>query len=224
MLNLLKNHCRGKEALPPLPLMIRLFSKRKATPAEPDHAWKVLSITNDWIRHADAKCGVTLAFVGVTGTTLFNLVKDEKAWSLLLNIAVFAGITSLVTAVVFAGLALFPRTATKENRQKFWKRRTGKASGTSSPASVKSAQQDQINLLFFGHVAAHYRDDGPSYQEVLGLITKDRERLTTQIASQIHENSHVAVLKFKYVNRAIMAELAAIVSLVFALALVITGA
>lgn len=203
-------------------IVIRLFGKTEAPLAEPDHAWKVLSITNDWIRHADAKCGVTLAFVGVTGTTLFNLVKGEEAWSPLLNIAVIAGIASLLAAVISAGFALFPRTATRENRQRFWKRRKGKGTDATAQATGKSAPEDQINLLFFGHVAAHYRDDGPSYHEVLTLITKDRERLTNQIAAQIHENSHVAVLKFKYVNRAIRAELAAIACLVIALALVIT--
>lgn len=204
--------------------MFGLFSEGKAATAEPDHAWKVLSITNEWIRHADAKCGVTLAFVGVTGTMLFNLVKDETAWSLTLNTAVFAGIAALVAAVMSAGLALFPRTVTRENRQKFWSRRTGKNGIGSLPSSAGSAQQHQINLLFFGHIASHYKDDGPSYHEVLTLITKDKERLTNQIAAQIHENSHVAVLKFKYVNRAIKAELAAIACLVFAVALVITGA
>lgn len=204
--------------------MIGLFSRGKEAVAEPDHAWKVLSITNDWIRHADAKCGVTLAFVGVTGTTLFNLVKDETAWSPLLNTAVIAGIAALMAAVVSAGLALFPRTATRENRKKFWSRREGETSISSSPTSEKSAQQDQINLLFFGHIVSHYKDDGPSYHEVLTLITKDKERLTNQIAAQIHENSHVAVLKFKYVNRAIKAEFAAVACLIFAVTLVITGA
>lgn len=179
-----------------------LFRRGADPSAEPDHAWKVLSTTNEWIRHADAKTGVTLAFVGVTGTTLFNLARSEEQWSFLFNIAVFACLGTLVTAIVCGGFALFPRTKTRKE-------------GTA---------EDQINLLFFGHVTAHYKNDGPSYQEVLRLITTDKDRLTNQIASQIHENSHVAVLKFKYVNRAIQAELAALTCLLAAVVLVITGA
>lgn len=38
----------------------------------PDHAWKALSVTNEWVRHADAKTGITLAFVAATATALFS--------------------------------------------------------------------------------------------------------------------------------------------------------
>lgn len=41
-------------------------SPDKATPEpaidpEPDHAWKALSLVNDWIKHAEGKAGITLA-------------------------------------------------------------------------------------------------------------------------------------------------------------------
>lgn len=200
-----------------------LFRRGADPSAEPDHAWKVLSTTNEWIRHADAKTGVTLAFVGVTGTTLFNLARSEEQWSFLFNIAVLACLGTLVTAIVCAGFALFPRTKTREEREKFRKMRSGKKAAREPISTGEGAAEDQINLLFFGHVTAHYKNDGPSYQEVLRLITTDKDRLTNQIASQIHENSHVAVLKFKYVNRAIQAELAALACLLAAVVLVITG-
>ncbi|MPY12269.1 Pycsar system effector family protein [Arthrobacter bussei] len=190
--------------------------------AEPDHAWKVLATTNEWIRHADAKTGVTLAFVGVTGTTLFNLVKDEMEWSPLLNILVFADLLALVLAITFAYFALSPRTKTRAERRKWVQRRKGQPQSDATTAG-KAAQQDQINLLFFGHIATHYKDQGPSYHEVLTLITKDRERLTGQIAAQIHENSHVATNKFKYVDRAIKAELAAVAVLIGIVISVIVG-
>lgn len=163
-------------------------------PTQPEHAWKVLSTTNEWIRHADAKTGVALAFVGVTGTLLFNVARTNQGeWSLVLNIVVLAGIAALVVAVGFAAGALFPRTRTRKER------------------NLKvEASSDQVNLLFFGHVATHYKDDGPTYQQVLSLLTKDQDRLTDQIAAQVHENSHVAVIKFKRVNRAIILELIAV--------------
>lgn len=190
--------------------------------AEPDHAWKVLATTNEWIRHADAKAGVTLAFVGVTGTTLLNLVKDEGAWSLFLNILVFADLLALLSAVSFAYFALSPRTKTRDEQRKWLQRKKGQRQSGATTAE-KAAQQDQINLLFFGHIATHYKDQGPSYHEVLTLITKDRERLTGQIAAQIHENSHVATNKFKNVDRAIKAELAAVTVLIGIVILVIAS-
>lgn len=158
---------------------------------EPDHAWKALSITNEWIRHADTKTGVTLAFVGATTTILFQLIKDEDNWTCLLATAVTVCSTALLASVIFAWLALFPRVK-------------------GQPHSGNDADEDAVNLLFFGHISRHFSKDRPTYQQVLSTLTTDPTRLTKHVAAQIHENSHIATTKFKYVNRAIMAELAAV--------------
>lgn len=39
----------------------------------PDHAWKALSVKNEWVRHANAKTRMTLAFVAATAAALFNV-------------------------------------------------------------------------------------------------------------------------------------------------------
>jgi hypothetical protein len=180
--------------------VIRWLNRRERGPGtggessslpQPDQAWKALSITNEWIRHADTKTGVTLAFVGATSTVLFNLVKDEQSWTCALVVAVVLCAAALVTAAAFACSALFPRT----------KRRARK--GT-------PADEEAVNLLFFGDIVGHYTKDLPSYTQVLSLLTGDPARLTRQIAGQIHENAHIATAKFKHVNRAIMAEAAAV--------------
>lgn len=162
-----------------------------AVPPQPDHAWKVLSITNEWVRHADTKTGVTLAFVGATTTVLFNLVKNEDHWTCMLVVAVALCVATLFVSVVCAWLALFPRVK-------------GRPSGGDEP------DEDAVNLLFFGHVSSHYSKDRPTYLQVLSTLTTDPARLTRQVAAQIHENSHIATTKFKYVNRAIMAEMVAV--------------
>lgn len=174
-----------------------------ATP-QPDQAWKVLSITNEWIRHADTKMGVTLAFVGVTTTVLFNLVRDEVRWTCLLTAAVTLCAAALLTSAAFAWFALFPRVKGR-------------------PADGDEPDEDAVNLLFFGHVSNHYSNDRPTYQQVLLLLTSDPDRLTRQVAAQIHENSHIATTKFKYVNRAIMAELFAVSVAVFVAVAVTAG-
>lgn len=158
---------------------------------QPEHAWKALSITNEWIRHADTKIGVTLAFIGATTTVLFNLVKDENSWTCLLVAAVGLCVAALLSAVVFAWLALFPRVK-------------GRSPSGDEP------DEDAVNLLFFGHVSSHYAKDRPTYLQVLSLLTSDPARLTRQVAAQIHGNSHIATTKFKYVNRSIIAELIAV--------------
>lgn len=58
---------------------------------------------------------------------------------------------------------------------------------------------------------------------MLTLITKDRERLTNQIAARIHENSNIATGKFKFLNWAIRAELVAVAVLVCTVDLVVVG-
>lgn len=176
------------------------FKKRpEDSPApqpQPDHAWKALSITNEWIRHADTKTGVTLAFIAATITVLFNLVKNEDHWTCLLVASVAICAVALLLSVIFAWLALFPRIKVR----------------SSTP---DEPDEDAVNLLFFGHVAGHYSKDRPTYLQVLSTLTTDPARLTRQIAGQIHENSHIATTKFKYVNRSIMAEVAAVGVAVF---------
>lgn len=98
---------------------------------------------------------------------------------------------ALVTAAAFACAALFPRT----------KRRARQGTPT---------DEEAVNLLFFGDIVGHYTKDLPSYTQVLSLLTGDPARLTQQIAGQIHENAHIATAKFKHVNRAILAEVAAV--------------
>ncbi|WP_024366828.1 Pycsar system effector family protein [Arthrobacter sp. TB 26] len=158
---------------------------------QPDQAWKALSVTNEWIRHADTKTGVTLAFVGATVAALFNIVKDEDKWTCALTLAVGLCAFALVSSAGFACAALFPRTRGRL-------------------PNGEEADEDAVNLLFFGDIAGHYTKDRPTYLQVLSLLTSDPTRLTRQVAAQIHENAHIATTKFKYVNRAIIAELAAV--------------
>ena len=163
---------------------------------QPEHAWKVLSITNEWIRHADAKTGVTLAFAGATATMLFNLlnrqgtVRTPGLW-----IASLIGVAAIMCTTVSAGLALIPRVKP---------RKVGGEEGGSATGS-----QEVMNLLFFGDVQRVYADDRPTYREVLGTLTTDPERLTGQVADQIHANAHIATQKFRWADRAIRFELVA---------------
>jgi hypothetical protein len=153
-------------------------------PPGPDQAWKLLAITNEWVRHADTKTGVTLAFGGATAAMLLNLVKDHT-WTWKLSASASLASVALILTAFFATLALFPRVKARRDR---------------------SADEEAVNLLFFGDISRHYGKDRPSYRDVLSVLTADSTRLTGQIADQVHANARIATLKFRWVNLAIALE------------------
>lgn len=146
--------------------------------------------------HADAKTGVALAFAGATATMLFNLInRQQVVWTHALRVASVIGVAAIVGTTLCAGFALIPRVKPK------------KVTGT-KPEGAAGAEE-AMNLLFFGDVHRAYADDRPTYREVLGTLTSDPERLTGQVADQIHTNANIATQKFMWADRAIRFELVA---------------
>src|SRR3954451_11037609 len=74
----------------------------------PDHAWKALGLIIDWIKHAEAKAGATMAAAGVTGGVLYNLVKSVNVIGLWLAIASVLCAVAVLAAGASAALALVP--------------------------------------------------------------------------------------------------------------------
>lgn len=177
---------------------------------QPDHAWKALTVTNDWVRHADTKTGVTMAFVGVTAAALFNLVGERESWTCALSVATWVSFLAIAGSLLSAGLALVPRVKRKDRKEK-----------TTGTGQVTA--DDAVNLLFFGDVARSYGDDLPSYREVLGVLTSDPVRLTGQVADQIHANAHIAAVKFRWANWAVVYGLVAAVAVGVVALLTTTG-
>ncbi|GGU29110.1 Pycsar system effector family protein [Lentzea flava] len=163
---------------------------------EPDQAWKALGLVNDWIKHAEAKVGATLAASAVAATMLYNLVKDQKSPGLWLSIAAVACAVAVVAAWFSATMALIPRLSIVG-------RRKAKKAHLASLSAVDELPEDPMNLLFFANIARAYKDDGPSYIEVLRSLTADPEQLTRHIAHQVHANATVAHRKFAWTDRAI---------------------
>ena len=170
--------------------------------SDPDQAWMVLKLVNQWVQYADAKIAVTFTFAGVTAGSLYNLVKGHSApltWAM--AVAAVVCVVAIIACGVCAGIALFPRI-------------NGKHVG---------APGDPSNPLFFGHIAKHYNSDRPGYTEVLATLTKNKNAMTDFIAEQVHGNSLVAAAKLKWVNRAIRCALVAVAALA-ALVLIIATA
>jgi len=153
--------------------------------ANPDHAWKALSLVNEWIRHADAKAGVTLAFTGVLATMLFNLVKDFKSRTPCFDFVVILACALIVITGALCAWTLTPR----------WKDTDG--------------SKDAINRLFYGSISKNFKGDRPRYVDVLHTLTADPNELTRDLADQVHANAKVASSKMRWSKWAIRSAVAA---------------
>lgn len=149
----------------------------------PDHAWKQLSMVNDWIRHSDAKAAATLAASGVMATVTFNLISRLDSRSCCTEAAVVVSVGLLIASVLFCGLTLAPRTRDKNGR-----------SGPPSP-------------IYFGSVAANFTRD--SYRGELRTLAADPARLVDTLADQVHVNSGIATKKALWAGWAIRSALTA---------------
>lgn len=151
----------------------------------PDHAWKLLGLVNEWIRHSDAKAGVTLAFTGVLGAMAFNLAKDFEQRSFLFDSVVVLASVLIVLTAALCGWTLTPRV------------------------NDKDVDPEAINRLFFASISLHFKGDRPRYSEVLSTLTADPHELVKDLADQIHANAKIATVKAKYAKWAIRSALAA---------------
>ncbi len=172
----------------------------------PDHAWKTLSLVNEWVKHGETKSAATLAAAGVGAGVLYNLVKNQSDPSVWLSIT--AGLSGLL--LVLSGLAalgaLTPRlhlpTSGWVNRLNE-KRRSRNATGDQPPAPATSTADDPANPLFFEHIARDYPRDVHTYPKVLAALAANDAALTEHIARQVHANSLIAHRKFTFANRAV---------------------
>lgn len=150
---------------------------------DPDHAWKALGLVNEWIRHGDAKIGVTLAGTGAAGVVLFNLVEDQANASALFSLLSGGCAVALFLAAIFAVSGLVPQV---------------KVGGKKEPEAV-------TNLLFYRHIADGWSGKKERFVHALGSLTIDKQDLTKHIAEQVHANAGVARRKYVWSDRAIKA-------------------
>lgn len=155
------------------------------TKPNPDHAWKTLALMNEWIRHSDAKAGVTLAFTGVMATTTFNLAKDFNPRTAAFDSLVVTACLLLLLTGALCGWTLTPRVKDKD------------------------ADRDVINRLFFASIDRNFRGKRQEYSEVLHMLTSDPVELTKDLADQIHVNARIATVKATVAKWAIRCALAA---------------
>jgi hypothetical protein len=168
--------------------MFRFFNSRDSpevtSAPNPDHAWKTLALVNEWIRHADAKAGVTLAFTAALATMVFNLSKDFHQRTTIFDFLVAFASVLLVLTAALCGWTLTPRV------------------------NDRDADPESINRLYFGSITQHFRGKRPQYSEVLSTLTADPSELIQDLAAQIHANAKIATIKARSAKWAIRSALA----------------
>ncbi|WP_344811538.1 Pycsar system effector family protein [Microlunatus aurantiacus] len=153
--------------------------------ADPDQAWRVLGLVNDWLKHAESKAAGALAAAGVVGGVLFALVGDQN------DMGWFTAVMSIVCAVavvatgVCAGLSLWPRI---------------------------NADDPPTSPLYFDHIARQH-PDATTYRETLKLFAANNEQIIQELASQVWANAHVSRKKYLWAGWATVALIAALGSL-----------
>jgi hypothetical protein len=157
---------------------------------DPEHAWKALSLVNDWVKHAETKLGVVLAATGVSGGVLFNLVKDRNHTSYAFRIAAVVCCTAVLVAGICAVIGLYPVVRLRDR-----------------------TTEETANPLFFHDIARAYKGDAPSFGSVLHTLTTNPVDLVRHLSQQIHANATVAQRKYRWANRAIRALLLDLVAL-----------
>ena len=160
----------------------------EAIAGNPDQAWKMLGLINDWIKHAETKAAGTIATSGVAAGVLYNLLKGVTNPGK--SIEVPAAICAVFIAV--AGLS-----AAWALRPRLWSR------------------EEPTSSLYFDHIARrHRRRSGVAeYDKTVRALSAEDAALVGEIAGQIWANAHVARAKYRWASIGLTAVLFALVAL-----------
>mgnify|MGYP000930116171 CR=1 FL=1 len=165
----------------------------------PDQAWRMLGLVNDWIKHAETKAAGTVAASGISAGVLYNLMKGVSDPSRCIEVpAVICGMF-ITIAGLSAAWALRPR---------LW------------------AREDPTSNLYFNHIARRYRRKSgvAEYDKTVRALSTEDAALVGEIAGQIWANAHVARAKYRWASIGLTAVLFALAALaVTALAVAKSG-
>ena len=173
-----------------------MFGSGGKSEADPDAAWRTLGLMNDWIKHADAKAGISLAATGTGAILLFNqtkAIKPGSCWWLYAPVVLAALL--LLCAAFCCTKALIPRTKATDQ-------------------VVSASTLKKKNPLFYGDVAREWKRE--PFIRLTIQLSRDDEALIKHLGAQIHVNGDIALTKFKWTNRAVrwLASAAAMLAIV----------
>ncbi|MBM7780534.1 Pycsar system effector family protein [Arthrobacter tumbae] len=154
--------------------------------AAAQESWNLLTLVNEWVKHAEAKLGVIFAFLGVLAAGLIVLVLEaERPSFLLLSLEGVAGLFLLLAAFC-ASAGLLPQYSHQ-------------------PCA------GQLNPLYYSDIAHHYTGKEDDYLLHLSATVNDPQLLVKHLAQQVLANAKVAQRKYLWANRAILMGFAALI-------------
>lgn len=171
-----------------------------------DKLYKIFQNINEWLKYAEAKNAVLLAFSGAIITAVVTYLSTASKiiislkFGLLINI-VLLGLCSLTTAISF-----LPQTDLEHFN---WL--------NSKPSKVNSITLRQTdNFYFFGDLRKYKSSElvdtiNNSYFD--GSLNQPYKKESLDIANQIVTNSQIAILKFNLFTRAVYILIASILAI-----------
>jgi hypothetical protein len=151
-------------------------------------------VTNDWLKFAEAKNAILIAFSGAGTTAAVTLLATTQKIPNSLRIGLSTTAALLCTCVLFCSLSFLPQTNVE-----------GVLSWKKKPCRNSVIQPEYDNFYFFGHLKKYNRDillDSLNKYYFEGKIdVKNKEY--QHLAEQITINARIASLKLKYFTRAL---------------------
>lgn len=147
-------------------------------------------MVNDWLKFAEAKNGLLLAFSGAGVTAILTYVSAASSIPKPLTFALLLSITLLCCCSLLCSLSFLPRTNLEHI---VWLR--GKPARSS-----RFLKQDSDNFYYFGHLVKYHASELLDALNRLYLDNKvslPYKKEYLDLASQITINSEIAFLKFK---------------------------
>lgn len=138
--------------------------------------WQILSQTHESISYADRKAVGLLTLQGVLIGLVIAPMKDfvgQTGDLTVVSLAFFiAGIICVMASIIFTFLSFTPRLIN----------------------NVK------ISPIFFGSIATSFKTPA-EYSKYLGENFNTEEAILESLATEVHTNSRIASIKFKWVSR-----------------------
>ncbi|NJK53198.1 MAG: hypothetical protein HC849_16920 [Oscillatoriales cyanobacterium RU_3_3] len=145
---------------------------------------------NDWLKYAEAKNAILLAFAGAGLTANVTLLTVAQNLPASLRFGLIISTSLLCLCAFLCSLSFLPKT---DLEKILWIR--------TSPSRRLALQSNDDNFYYFGHLRKYTPDEllGAINKLYLGdIIQLPYEKECRDIAAQITVNSEIAFLKFRF--------------------------
>ncbi|MEG5036245.1 Pycsar system effector family protein [Microcoleus sp. AT3-D2] len=151
----------------------------------------IFQIVNDWLKFAEAKNAVLLAFCSAAITAIITYLSTASTIPIFFQYGLLISILLLCISSLICSLSFLPKT---DIEHFVWSR-------TKSVRNSKSSLKDSDNFYFFNNLNKYDSNDLLEAMNRLyfeGTVQKPYRKEDLDIASQITINSEIASTKFRF--------------------------